>query len=316
MNNQKIKSGPFGTVLEFSESAKLYGLNNGLRELYEKHELGSGVSLAFKKTRRSIVEVLRHYQRSGVEIFDVPTFRVGACHGREIDLVRKSILLANNITKIFRNILGDEAILWGDFGPYGDCYTGEDELQDIELAKKIYLPQILASRDGGSSAILGETFTGIESPIGFAKAANEANIPVYLSFYTDSEGKIPGNFSTNEKNELEDVIKEVDKHAKVESFGLNCGSEKSILKALSSMDPKVSGRVHLIYPNAASNHGDYTHDHECKLMTNGGVDSLIKFHRDALEINPNIEIVGGCCGFTPTDYEYFVSTWKSSIKEN
>ncbi|MEK7145932.1 MAG: homocysteine S-methyltransferase family protein, partial [Patescibacteria group bacterium] len=154
-----------------------------------------------------------------------------------------------------------------------------------------------------------ETFTTSTEAIGAAKASQRWGVRPTISWVLNQEGKLLTGQS------VADAIREVDSAVPgvVRGFGLNCCPVHAVQAALVQAGDSAK-RIEVIYPNAFDGNA-------WEAEASGGFHGVINRQKTAEDLallaqKHGIEIVGGCCGYTPCDVEEITrSTRELALKE-
>lgn len=192
-------------------------------------------------------------------------------------------------------------VVSGCIGPRGDGYVAGD-LMSCEDAKAYHSPQINAFQSAGAEMTTALTMTYSQEAIGIAQAAQDAGLPVVISFTVETDGLLPSGQS------LKDAIIEVDTATDEGPayYMINCAHPEHFESIIKDHDAWTS-RIRGLRCNASKcSHAELDQAEE---LDDG---DPIEFGQDVARIlkhQPQISILGGCCG---TDHRHVRALAKSS----
>lgn len=181
-----------------------------------------------------------------------------------------------------------EVVVSGCIGPRGDGYDpgrvmGVTEARDYHG----HQARVLASADVDMLSAL--TMTNINEATGIALAATEVDLPVAISFTVETDGRLPTGES------LREAVTAVDE-ATGESpayFMINCAHPDHFVSLLED-GAAWTQRIRGVRANASR----CSHQ-ELDAMTEldaGDPDDLAQLYRTLVERQPQLTVLGGCCG--------------------
>ncbi len=183
---------------------------------------------------------------------------------------------------------GLDVVVSGNLGPRGDGYRPGEQLSP-EAAEAYHRPQIESFAAAGADRVTMLTATHTGEPIGVARAAASAGLPVVLSFTVETDGRLPTGQA------LADAIAEVDAATggAVLHFGVNCAHPDHLRGSLDA-DPAVIGRIGLLRANASrASHAELD---EADTLDDGDPAELASQYAELIDRHPGIHVLGGCCG--------------------
>jgi S-methylmethionine-dependent homocysteine/selenocysteine methylase len=190
----------------------------------------------------------------------------------------------------------NEVIRVISLGPGGDCYKPQ-EAPDRLQAEEFHGYQASEVAELDVDFAWFETVNTIDEAVGIALAAKKAGVRCIISFVIDSEGDLLSGES------VADALREIDGVTQNYPFGysLNCCPIEGIQKAFQKCGP-LRQRIIAVYPNASSFpqsklSGKALHDHVLGVVDPEGVAAYLH----GLARENHLQIIGGCCGFTPDD---------------
>lgn len=177
-------------------------------------------------------------------------------------------------------------VIGGCIGPRGDAY-GTKRVESVNAAEEYHSDQIVTLRDAGADLVSAWTFSNVEESIGFARAAQAANIGCAISFVTKHGVLNDGVF-------LGDAIQRIDAATDAAPlyYGLNCTHPTEFASSLPIAD--WTRRLGSFMPNAVAMELLSL----CSLghLEDGDPVELGKQMAALAERVPSVNVWGGCCG--------------------
>ena len=184
-------------------------------------------------------------------------------------------------------------VVSGCVGPRGDGYDpgmvmSPDEAQDY------HREQIATMVDAGADMVTAITMTNVTEAIGVTRAATEAGAPVAISFTVETDGRLPTG------QPLREAIEEVDAATTSAPayYMINCAHPlhfESMLRTNASWTARIRG----IRANASRRSHQELND--APDLDDGDPIELGGQYRDLIRRQPQINVLGGCCG---TDHRH------------
>lgn len=137
--------------------------------------------------------------------------------------------------------------------------------------------------------VSGTTFTQSGEAIGFVRAANEAGLPVVISFTVETDGCLPTGQT------LGDAIQAVDDATAgaAQYFSVNCAHPDHFFGILDA-EAGWNQRIRALRCNASRrSHAELD---ACEVLDDGDPLELAGQYRGLREQMPWVNIFGGCCG--------------------
>jgi S-methylmethionine-dependent homocysteine/selenocysteine methylase len=251
--------------------------------------------------------VLREYYARYLEIarthglgmlLDTVTWRANPDWGERLGYSPDELAAANRsavaLAQEIRDTHPDIPILIsGCVGPRGDAYSPEELMSPIE-AKRYHLAQISTLADAGVDLITALTLTNVGEAVGIVRAANQARVPVVISFTLETNGRLPSG------QELREAIEDTDasSYRAPAYYMINCAHPSHFADALDDDGPWLE-RIRGVRANAsAKSHAELDESDE---LDEGDPAELAADYRALLERLPNLTVLGGCCG---TDHRH------------
>jgi S-methylmethionine-dependent homocysteine/selenocysteine methylase len=179
-------------------------------------------------------------------------------------------------------------VVSGCIGPRGDGYDPGQVMSATE-ATDYHRHQARVLASAGADMIAAITMTNVDEAIGVARAAEAADRPVAISFTVETDGRLP----TGEA--LADAVRAVDAATDCYPayFMVNCAHPDHFAAAFRGQE-EWTKRVRGVRANASR----CSHE-ELNAMTEldaGDPAELGALYRDLLDEQPQITVLGGCCG--------------------
>lgn len=223
-------------------------------------------------------------------LLESPTWRACQDWGVRLCLSRTEIEAANRDAISFLEDIPDAhetaaspMVIGGCLGPRDDgCDPGT--LMTVAEARSYHAHQIRILADTAADMISALTMNNVEEATGVALVARDAEIPAAIGFTVETDGLLPT------RQPLKEAIAEVDHatDAYPAYFMINCAHPTHFKHVLNGLD-----RVQGLRANASScNHEE---------LDDGNPAELGQQFADLIRDNPQLTVVGGCCG---TDHRH------------
>ncbi|MGL5793095.1 MAG: homocysteine S-methyltransferase family protein, partial [Waterburya sp.] len=190
-------------------------------------------------------------------------------------------------------------------GPRGDGYQPAELMSEIE-AQYYHTEQIEVFSQSNVDLVTAMTMNYVEEAIGISRAAQQANIPVVISFTVETDGKLPTGQT------LKDAIAQVD-HATNSApiyYMINCAHPLHFAHVLYSGGDWLD-RIKAIRANASiKSHAEL--DEAEELDDGNPVEFGIQYQK-LQTLLPNLNIFGGCCG---TDIRHIEEICKEILSKS
>ncbi len=195
---------------------------------------------------------------------------------------------------------GQPIIVAGNLGPRGDGYRPEERMT-AEEARDYHRAQVMTLAEAGADMICAVTMTSPEEATGIVRAAQDADMPVAISFTTETDGRLP----TGET--LAEAIAAVDAATGGANGGgplhymVNCAHPTHFEHALAAGGDWVA-RIGGIRANASKlSHAELD---ESTTLDDGDPLEFGADYRRLRALLPGLRIIGGCCG---TDHRHVIA---------
>lgn len=263
-------------------------------------------------------EVLRNYYRSfaGLAnenkvglILESATWRanpdwaakIGVSGEQLAEMNRKSIELLTEIREKYETE-NSKMVISGCVGPRGDGYTVEDAMT-AETAEKYHSEQIKVFSETEADLVSAITMNYAEEAIGIVRAAENAEMPVVISFTVETDGNLPTGQTL--KDAIETVDRETGNYPAY--YMINCAHPTHFENVLET-DEDWTKRIGGLRTNASTK--SHAELNESETLDEGNPAELGRQHAPLLEKLENLNVLGGCCG---TDIRHVREICKTMI---
>ncbi|MFC4640224.1 homocysteine S-methyltransferase family protein [Deinococcus hohokamensis] len=181
-----------------------------------------------------------------------------------------------------------EIVVSGCVGPRGDGYD-PGRIMGVTEAADYHGHQIRVLASAGVDMLSALTMTNVHEATGIALAAAQISLPVAISFTVETDGRLPTGES------LKDAVGEVDEATGEYPayFMINCAHPDHFLPLLAGGGVWTK-RIRGVRANASR----CSHQ-ELDAMTDldaGDPSDLARLYRHLVELQPQLTVLGGCCG--------------------
>jgi S-methylmethionine-dependent homocysteine/selenocysteine methylase len=184
-------------------------------------------------------------------------------------------------------------VISGNIGPRGDGYQ-PGKLMSADEAQEYHAEQIAVFKDTAADLVSAFTMNYTQEPIGIARAAKAAGMPVVISLTLETDGRLPTGQT------LKEAIAEIDAetgHAPA-YYMINCAHPTHFADALETSEPWIK-RLRGLRANAS------TRSHaELDQATDLDAGDPVALGRQYAELRRklrHVTVLGGCCG---TDFRH------------
>jgi homocysteine S-methyltransferase len=233
-------------------------------------------------------------------IFEAPTWRASRDWAEKFgysapelaDVNRASIELMAKLRNEFET-RETPMVLSGCVGPRGDGYKPDQTMSAAE-AERYHSEQIRVFAETEADMVTAITMNHVEEAIGIARAADEADMPVAISFTLETDGRLPTGQT------LKEAIAAVDRATggAPAYFMINCAHPTHFSEVLGRDEPWIE-RIRGLRANASKrSHAELDASTD---LDAGNPAELGRDYRSLLRMHPQINVLGGCCG---TDHRH------------
>lgn len=233
-------------------------------------------------------------------VLETATWRASADWGDRLGYSRAELAAINSnaIAMLFdvRRRWSDRIksiVASGAIGPRGDGYD-PGQMMSRSQAAAYHAEQIAALAGAGADVVTAFTMTNAEEAAGIVDAARASVVPVVISFTLETDGRLPTG------QLLEDAILEVDgaTGGYAAYFMINCAHPSHFEKRLAA-GGEAMRRIKGLRANASRRSHQELND--APDLDAGNPEELGLEYRELLRRNPQIVVLGGCCG---TDHRH------------
>jgi S-methylmethionine-dependent homocysteine/selenocysteine methylase len=203
-----------------------------------------------------------------------------------------SVALCDELAEEFA-AAGVESAIAGVLGPRRDAWQFDAGMTVAE-AFDYHSPQVEAFAGTAATSLHAYTLTNTPEAIGIARSAEQAGLPIVLSFTVETNGALPGG------KLLGAAIAEVDEATGgyPTYYMINCAHPRHFAREIQSGMPWV-GRIGGLRANASTkSHAELDASPEIDI---GDIAELADEHAKLMPSLPNLQLIGGCCG---TDHRH------------
>ena len=182
---------------------------------------------------------------------------------------------------------GQPIVLNGIIGPTSDAYAPETHVTAAQ-AERYHARQLGWLAETEVDMVTATTFPQADEATGLVRAAQDAQLPVVVSFTVETDGRLPTGQA------LPDAISQVDDATGGGSayFMVNCAHPDHFFHVFDGAD--WTRRVRGLRCNASRlSHAELD---ACEALDDGDPGELGRQYRAILEQMPWVNVVGGCCG--------------------
>ncbi|HEY8592653.1 MAG TPA: homocysteine S-methyltransferase family protein [Sphingomicrobium sp.] len=176
----------------------------------------------------------------------------------------------------------------GIVGPQGDAYE-RNQTVTASSAEAYHGTQMDNLASAGVDLVQAMTFTSSHEAIGVIRAAQARELPIVVSFMTDSPDEPGGQRSFRQT--IEDVDRATDSYALF--YGINCAHPREFEPLLRDQGEWLN-RIGLLRPNASAK--DKVELCQIGHLERGDARELAQLMGVLAARLPNVRVLGGCCG--------------------
>ena len=228
-------------------------------------------------------------------ILEAPTWRASRDWGARLgysaaqlrDINERAISLLAGIRREHATT-SSPIVVSGCIGPHSDACEPSSRMI-AEQAQAYHRDQIESLATTEADLVHAMTITYADEAIGITRAAMAANMPVVISFTTETDGRLPDGTT------LADAIATVDRATNngPAYYGINCSHPTHFGPAFPA-DDDGGRRIRSIRANASSkSHAELD---ESATLDAGDPAELAGLYRALRADHPQLTILGGCCG--------------------
>jgi S-methylmethionine-dependent homocysteine/selenocysteine methylase len=231
--------------------------------------------------------------RTGI-VIDTATWRANPDWGLELGYAPEALDASNRTAVAFARELRDElpdgvpAVVNGVVGPRGDGYVAGERMTADDAAE-YHGRQLQVFAEAGADMATAVTMTYAEEAEGIVAAAEQAGLPVAISFTVETDGRLPSGQALGE------AIAQVDAatDAAAAYFMVNCAHPTHFERVL---DEAGAWRERVMGIRANASRMSHAELDEAEQLDDGDPAELGAEYRALRERLPRLAVVGGCCG--------------------
>lgn len=260
-----------------------------------KHREGEA---ALRKYFRTYAGLAQRYG-TGL-ILESATWRASADWGTKLgygakemaDVNRRAIGLLEEIRSEFEGN-ANKVVISGCLGPRGDGYNPVHTMSEKD-AESYHRSQMQAFEGTAADMVTAITMNYVDEAVGIARAAENAGMPVVISFTVETDGRLPTGQT------LRAAIEQVDSATSryPSYYMINCAHPTHFEHVLAEGEPWAK-RVRGLRANASrKSHAELNESPELDI---GDPLELGMQHAQLKRRLPQLNVMGGCCG---TDHRH------------
>jgi homocysteine S-methyltransferase len=241
-------------------------------------------------------------------VLESPTWRANPRWAAQLGYTKDQLARLNrkaiSLMEELRESHGSESrpvVISGCIGPHEDGYDPA-ELLDAEGARDYHATQIDIFGETAAELVTAITMTYVDEAIGIARAAEDAGLPVVISFTVETDGRLPSG------QPLGEAIAELDDRTggSVAYVMLNCAHPTHFEDALEPGAPWVE-RIRGLRANASTlSHAELD---EAADLDDGDPADLGARYAALAERLPRMNVLGGCCGTDDRHVAEIATAW-------
>ncbi|OAI57319.1 homocysteine methyltransferase [Verrucomicrobiaceae bacterium SCGC AG-212-N21] len=182
----------------------------------------------------------------------------------------------------------ESIVISGNLGPRGDGYRAETRMT-AHRARDYHAPQVEVFADTAADMVAAFTMNYVEEAIGITLAAQQADMPVAISFTVETDGRLPSGQT------LKEAIERTDDATAGEPvyYMINCAHPSHFENVLRT-DGAWRDRIRGVRANASKrSHAELD---TCPDLDAGNPSELGDDYRLLRRLLPQLSVLGGCCG--------------------
>jgi S-methylmethionine-dependent homocysteine/selenocysteine methylase len=227
-------------------------------------------------------------------ILESVTWRANHDWGDLLGYSRDSLAEANRIAidqlvELRAQLDSEQAVvISGCIGPRGDGYDGTARMT-ADQARDYHAEQVHTFAGTEADMVHAMTVTYPDEAIGVVLAADEAAIPVAISFTVETDGNLPDGTGLGEAIERVDAATS----STAAYFAINCAHPTHFASVL---DPSAEWARRLRGLRANASRKSHAELDESESLDAGDPQELGADYAQLRASSPNLTILGGCCG--------------------
>jgi S-methylmethionine-dependent homocysteine/selenocysteine methylase len=230
-------------------------------------------------------------------LLDTPTWRANRDWGELLGYSEDALARANRdavaLVGGLRTQDGPPIVVSGCIGPRGDGYQPES-LMTAEEAQSYHAAQVETFAGTDADLVSALTLNYAEEAVGIARAADDAAMPVAISFTVETDGRLPTGQGLSEAIEQVDA----ETNGTPAYFMINCAHPTHFAGVVAEGGPWLE-RLGGLRANASrKSHAELD---ESDSLDAGDPEELGEQYAELHSRLPRVTVVGGCCG---TDHRH------------
>ncbi|ABD56588.1 homocysteine S-methyltransferase family protein [Jannaschia sp. CCS1] len=238
-------------------------------------------------------------ERSAGFLLESPTWRASRDWGAQLGHGPDDLARLNNDAIAMLVDLRDDAtgvgpiVISGNIGPRGDGYVA-DAAMTADEAEDYHAEQIGWFAQSEVDLATAVTLSTVAEGVGVIRAAHRVDLPVVVSFTTETDGRLPDGTPLGRAIEQTDALTD----GAAAYFMVNCAHPDHFRPVLDTGTAWLN-RIGGVRANASRmSHAELD---EAETLDAGDPAELGRDYRDLRQILPNLTVIGGCCG---TDHRH------------
>ena len=228
-------------------------------------------------------------------ILESATWRASSDWGNLLGYTPDALAEANRVAihqlVNLRSQLGEDegdVVVSGCIGPRGDGYDGTARM-DAQQARDYHAVQVETLTATDADMVNAMTITYADEAVGIVRAAEEAEIPVAISFTVETDGALPDG------TPLGEAIERVDDATggSAAYYGINCAHPTHFAHVL---DPAAPWTPRLRGLRANASRRTHAELDGSESLDAGDALELATQYANLRDTFPSLTILGGCCG--------------------
>jgi len=218
--------------------------------------------------------------------------RLGYSRTSLADINRKAIEVMADLRREFETPQSP-MVISGNIGPRGDGYQ-PGKLMSAAEAEDYHAEQIAVFKDTAADLVSAFTMNYTQEPIGIARAAKAAGMPVVISLTLETDGRLPTGQT------LKDAMAEIDAETGEAPayYMINCAHPTHFANALETGERWIK-RLRGLRANASTrSHAELD---QATDLDAGDPAALGRQYADLRRKLRHVSVLGGCCG---TDFRH------------
>jgi 5-methyltetrahydrofolate--homocysteine methyltransferase len=234
----------------------------------------------------------RDYRDAGCQLLTTNTFGgtyTSLAKHHHAELASKLNLAG---AELARSEAGDNCLVMGDVGPFGDFLEplGDTTVEQLTAA---FMDQMMALKAGGADGIIVETMSDPAEIVTAVKAARQIGDWPVIATYAFAHGE-GGTFRTMMGTSVDDAMKAII-DAGADVVGANCGTQLSLedyLRLAQALVKAAGSTPVILQPNAGA-----PQTVDGKMVYLAKPEEMANLARRLVDVG--VKVVGGCCGTNP-----------------